>query len=409
MNRRKIRIRSLWTKAVLMLFILAASFGTGRQIATRIRSKKPVVTKSVEQLILELQEKDTSIHQAYVQWWFTRPSWFQKTLGPFAPTSRAAVRQNAARTALGSVAPDEPIVLEHLNRVLRSKSISGTPATIAFETARMLGTLATETNSAVDILAEMLPSTEGPLKWELISVLGRVSAKRSEAVRAVISALDSPDPIARGNALLALGGSGAEAAPAISKLIELYRQEQAARIHETSTEATASHAAFWPQNFDHAGPDRILQTFGRIGPAAKPAIPLCAEIYANRANRYRLAAAISRWKIDQSTMEVLPVFLDGTKSGNLATRQSVAANAAQMGSDALPIMKQLLHDNDLQIRRTIIAWLSQVHLATDSALPFKGDSLNPMAARAQPWFPIEKQFCQAPLAPDSIAFQSLLP
>ncbi len=436
MKHNRLRIRPFWIKAVLILFILAAGFGTGRQIAIRIRSKKPVVTKSVGQLILELQEKDTSIHQAYVQWWFTRPGWFQRTLGLFAPTSRAAVHHQAARglgnlgaeakeavpvliqalndsdaqvqiaslqalaaigrparealpailsklnqllkvpgpagagssaasiamnlgggiiAALGSVAPDEPIVLENLNRVLGSKSISGTPATIAFEAARMLGTLATETNSAVDILAEMLRTTEGPLKWELISVLGIVSAKRIEAVQAVISALDSPDPIARGNALLALGGRGAEAGTATSRLIELYRQEQAARIHETSTEATSSPVAFWPQNFDHAGPEKILQTFGRIGPTAKQAIPLCAEIYTNPTNRYRLAAALSRWKIDQATMEVLPLFLDGTKSEDLTTRQSVAAQAAKMGSDALPIMKLLLQENDFQIRRTIIA------------------------------------------------------
>jgi HEAT repeat protein len=204
------------------------------------------------------------------------------------------VRRNAV-WGLGKLGPLAKPVMNELSRALKDDD-----ARTASGAAQALGAMGAEAAAAVPVLAEAMRGTN--------IVLCRLAAKALSqigppALPTLISHLKHHDVFVRGEAAVALGWMGPEAASAVQPLIDLVR---ASRPKSTSTYAsgllghgtpTTPVAPPSPASADNQSEEatRIsaITALGRIGPDAMTAMAYLQDALTDRSEPVRRAAEVA--------------------------------------------------------------------------------------------------------------------
>jgi HEAT repeat protein len=238
------------------------------------------------------------------------------------------------------------------------------------------------------MLKEGNPSVRG----EAAAALGRIGPDARAAVPALTEAVASTDQGLRMDAALALAHIAPAAQTVFPVLDEIFKEgnhpyrvralEVLARLALAATGLKGEEIFFWPVRIlwdDTQARTKAAEVLGRMGPAAKLAIPALAEVLRGSDNQSRIQAALALWRIDRRTEDVIPVFVAALKSSFTPSPRSTltlpgrfgvagpppaplcqqAAEAlGQMGPEAraaLPALRQVLQDPQLSAYRSYYA------------------------------------------------------
>ena len=165
-----------------------------------------------------------------------------------------------------------------------------------------------------------------------------VSGESTVAV--LMQALKDQDPKVRYKAvrvLADLGPSAAEAVPALSKTLK-----------EDKNEAVQETAAF---------------ALGKIGQAAKPAVPLLIQAAKNERERMRSVAIFALWKIGPAAQEAIPVLIESLNEKDSTIRGMASLALAEMGpsaQEAIPALTRLSNGKNTSDAKNAVFALEKI-------------------------------------------------
>src|SRR5262249_12159427 len=143
------------------------------------------------------------------------------------------------------------------------------------------------------------------------------------AVPRLAEALKDKDATVRVVALQALQDLGPDAVAAVPALVAVAK----------STDANTRPSA--------------LLALGRIGPGAKAAAPALAEAWKDASSVIRVRAAEALWQVDPGNKEVLPVLIEGLKERTTCVSAAAALGRMGVAArPAVPILAERLADKD---------------------------------------------------------------
>jgi hypothetical protein len=112
-----------------------------------------------------------------------------------------------------------------------------------------------------------------------------------------------------------------------------------------------------------------LQTLGKIGPAAREALPLLERITQVQTNLWRSEALMARWQIDHDTESALPGLIEGMPQLDREMRLRLAQFFQQMGIVGLTGLIAALRDDDHTVRQISVRALGELGPAARESVP----------------------------------------
>jgi HEAT repeat protein len=109
---------------------------------------------------------------------------------------------------------------------------------------------------------------------------------------------------------------------------------------------------------------QVIETLGQIGPLARAAVPMLSR---DATNSYR--AVLARWQIDQDTLVAIAAlerFLDAKPPA--AVRCSIIESLRCMGSNAVPVITQMLAQSETSVRYSAVLALGRLGPPASAAL-----------------------------------------
>ncbi|MBI4661957.1 MAG: HEAT repeat domain-containing protein [Verrucomicrobia bacterium] len=257
----------------------------------------------------------------------------------------------------------------------------------------------------------------------VINALGRIGPATPEVIPTLIAALRSHEDTIRLSAVRALGVIGPDAAAAVPPLLELLRASQQLQASLTTPASDPPRWTLAPVVPEESGampvrgimlPDGaslpptapaqpssaslppsvllryglissgrlpeagrmssrldlrrdVIETIGKIGPRAKSAITGLTAVCEDKANPYRLDAAMARWRINAQDQEAKAVLVDGLTAGKGIRRRAIEL-LSQLGVRALPELIVALANSDYGVRVTAIESLAAMGADAEPAL-----------------------------------------
>jgi HEAT repeat protein len=291
-------------------------------------------------------------------------------------------------------APDPATTFAYLSGVLKD-SKKGAHARV--RAARGLGKLGATSPEVVPVLIGLLREKDEVLRRSAAEALGKIGPAAKGAVPALLEAFE--DPSIREAAARALGDVGPEARTAISRLVAALkdantdtRAEIAGALLKigpaaeetlvTIVEAlrnpqrpplidriprgalTLNEAALMLRLASYEEPLReAVVRLGRMGPAARAAIPVLRESLKDRDPLLQLDAAAALWNIDpQTAPETVPVLISVLR--RRVNQTQVVQTLGNMGTEAkvaVPTLQQLLQrESGEELRRAILEALKKI-------------------------------------------------
>ena len=276
------------------------------------------------------------------------------------------------------------------------------------EAARSLATLGESAAPAVPVLAAALGDPSHVVRAAAAWALGNVGPAAAPAVPALIRLLRDGDPFVRAGAAFGLGGVGEAATAAAAPLVERLNDPDE-RVRWRAADALAKigrdgasvgQLASLVQDAKGVGrglaaealgrvgpaarsavpvlvaaasdarPDvrwRAIWALGRIGPAAAPAVPLLRAALADPDVRWRAADALGA--IGPRAVEARPDLeaLLADPSSNVRWRAASALGAIGAGQSALPLARAV-RDEAENVRLAAVVGLAQLGPAADGAI-----------------------------------------
>ena len=219
---------------------------------------------------------------------------------------------------------------------------------------------------SVQALREALRSDRRLTRLDAAQSLGVIGREANPAVRdlassavpdLVAAALHDPDREVRMRACASLGGFEADAAAAVEPLVALLRSLR----YEDDPQLFAT----------------VVESLGRIGPAARPAIAVLAAMARDPANPNRVIAAQSLGRIGPEgrveAMVVVPSLLKMLAMDQSPREREWAARVLgelrPPGGEAVPALRAALQDNDPVVRRSARRALEAMNLTPSEADP----------------------------------------
>jgi HEAT repeat protein len=295
--------------------------------------------------------------------------------------SNAQVRREGIR-ALGRIGrgakgvASAPEAVSALTQILK-----GGQAEERILAAETLGYVQPSSQQAVSVLVEMAQSDGLGLRRQAIAALGRIAEHRVQAIEggtldtlekaaipALAESIDSWDATLRLEAAFALAQMEASphfafGAPLSEKVLSVLLEVVRERNHPMRTRAMEALSrcgaggeevvAALTRALGDGGPPRVkaAESLGRLGPPAKSAVPILADLLKEPDAETRIQAALALWRIDHQA-EVVPVLVRELKSSvarrptsasPLSGRLGVAGSTAavppcRQAADALGIM-----------------------------------------------------------------------
>jgi HEAT repeat protein len=244
--------------------------------------------------------------------------------------------------------------------------------------------LARPDNGVIPALLAGLKDSEAGFDTEILNALGRIGAITPEVVPGIVNVMEQSAIPAAFEALGRIGPSASPAVPHLLRLLQpLAEQPQPEEPAAVSPSpqlpnlAPSSASASWHMEFRARMQRRALlarfslplETLGRIGPAAREALPLLERIIQVQTNLWRHEALMARWQIDRDTQSALPGLLEGMPQLDREMRLRVVRFFQQMGIAGLTGLIAALRDTDHEVRNNAVRALGDLGPAALESVP----------------------------------------
>ena len=206
---------------------------------------------------------------------------------------------------------------------------------------------------SVQALREALKGNRSQTRQTAAQSLGRILQDVRPAVRNLArpaipdlaAALHDPDRDVRMCVVIAVKQAGPDAGEAVGPLIELLRHEDDPQMVAVAVEA-----------------------LGRIGPQARPAVPVLASFANDPRHSARILSALAMWRIGPARRAecrvVLPVLIDQLSTGSSPRERAwaaeVLAEMAPIAHEALPALIAATRDQDKRVGRAAQAAIEAI-------------------------------------------------
>jgi HEAT repeat protein len=219
--------------------------------------------------------------------------------------------------------------------------------------AHVLAQLDPSGKLAVPMLATMLRDPDYGLRIALVRELDGFGPKGEAATHGLIEVIEEDDDgSVRGGAIQCLSRISS-ASIAVPTLLRALRREQ---IRKDASVAGS-----------------ILQTLGKIGPAAAPAIPVLVETYNTAPNEHeRGSAMIALGGIGPSAREALPTILMATKDSHWFVRGLALEALIKIKIEpdvVIPPLISALRDKEGAVQKIAAISLGQLGRSAKAAVP----------------------------------------
>ena len=220
-----------------------------------------------------------------------------------------------------------------------------------------LGYVEPRSPAAISTLVEMLGERNLGLWEQAAAVLGRLGPNAQAAVPALAEAVCSMNEALRMEAALALASMGTDNPEVFPVLLEIFQDRNhplRARALEAMAQLAAKRGSV-PSRGEVQSPStlpavlatRLLwddekvrakaaEVLGRMGPAARSAIPALMDVLKGSDNQARIQAALAVWQIDHRTEEVVPVLVGELKSSFVPPPQGTLTLPGRFGVAGSP-------------------------------------------------------------------------
>lgn len=213
------------------------------------------------------------------------------------------------------------------------------------------------------------------VRAEAASALSEIEVGSDEVVEALLDGLKDRSEKVRRRSAAALGKIPEEAEPTVPRLVELLKLE----------------------GDDHQDDDvkwEVAETLGRIGGAAKAAVPALRGALKNEDVGVQRNAAMALWRITGNTTDTVPVLTEMLRKKGPNSEWIVFGAAKRLGrmgraaKGASESLRELL-DDSRALARVGAAWAlwRLGEMSSDRAVPELRNGLRPH--RQKPWIPVE--------------------
>jgi HEAT repeat protein len=256
--------------------------------------------------------------------------------------------------------------------------------------------------------AQQLAQEDLRAQWYAAYALGQIGAQAAPAVDSLVEILRDRrrDEYLRGCAAWALGRIGSETRPFGGS----FPCPTDGKVVELLTETLRSKHLSVRRNSPRA--------LGRLGAAARPAVPTLLELLGDRDAEVRAAAAVAAWRIDRhprairvlaemtrrqqgpdayqavvalgqvasETQHLVPVWVAALQHVDPDVRRAAARELGQVGPAATAALREALSDDDQEVRRRAVealGWMGPAAVPTlIEALRNESTAARRAAARA---------------------------
>ena len=267
------------------------------------------------------------------------------------------------------------------------------------EAAKLLADIRRGSPEVLTALRAALDDTEPLVRIHAAKALWRIEGKAAAVLPELCEGLKDPDVFVRLEAVTVLGELGAAALPCIPEIVLLWEDPEV-RIHDAailafyrfvpdavpalislldhpnpgvSAKATELLGSFGPgaieplirtvrRATDHAR-FQAVEALNSQGDIAHAALPVLRLLLKQDDVQLRLAAARAIWNIGKESKETLPVFLAALRHRDVEARRQAAETLQAMGAaaaGAAPLLEQSLDDDDEGVRLASILALITV-------------------------------------------------
>lgn len=228
--------------------------------------------------------------------------------------------------------------------------------------------------AAVPVLAEVLRTSENPeARWKVADLLGRLGTaarETPEALSSLSAALQDDNPHVRAVAAAALGSIGPAGPDALAVLQEMLSTPESLPALRALARYGADAAPALPKIIvllEHKDDSEIrwnaARTLGKIGPPAKEAMPNLSAALEDSDPLVREHAAEALGDIGPQAKEAIPALVKVLKDPDARVRRDAVRSLGQMGAaakSALESIRPLLQDKDEKVRKAARTSLHQI-------------------------------------------------
>ncbi|MCP4652057.1 MAG: hypothetical protein GY858_01555 [Candidatus Omnitrophica bacterium] len=288
------------------------------------------------------------------------------TLGDIGPAAKEAVsaliealkdenksvRRNSAGT-LGDIGPAAKEAVSALIEALKDENKS-----VRSNSAGALGKIGPAAKEAVSALAEALKDEDENVRQNSAGALGDIGPAAKEAVSDLIGTLTDKNNDVSYNSAWALGEIGPAAKPTLTRLSDLSKQGFNEKLRTAAQEAIEKieKGSAEDASVEEAEIDRLIRglenvdynvrsdsatALGRIGLAAKKAVPDLIERLADQKAKVRMVSSWALGQIGSVSDEVMLLLISTLEDSNHDTREGSAWALSYIGPAAEPALVQL--------------------------------------------------------------------
>ncbi len=228
--------------------------------------------------------------------------------------------------------------------------------------------------SAVPVLAELLQKdANAEARWKAADLLGRLGPEARQtppALSSLSSALKDANPQVRAvaaTALASVGPAGSEAIPALQEMLStqdcLPALRALALYGSDAAPAIGKIVVLLQQEGDSEIRWNAANTLGKMGPAAKKAVPKLVAAMKDPEPLVREHAAEALGEIGPDAKDAIPALTQALKDSDARVRRDAVRSLGQMGplaKSAVESIRPLLKDKEERVRKAARASLQQI-------------------------------------------------
>ena len=278
----------------------------------------------------------------------------------------------AAASALGNIGPQAHAAVSQLIRALQDEQRN-----VRLEAVEALGGIGPGASAAVPALLRAFRNRAADLGPRVAIVLGQIGTQPERTVPVLVNALAiDPEPAIREASAHALGEICPCASQAIPALIEALEDQNEAVCNEAARALSRMGREAVPhliqelrQEHSVAAVSLTIAALVAIGPSARPElIGVLNDTDVNFRLR-RVAAAQALWRIDRRAVEVLPALIEALQDTDRAVFVRAVLALSEIGSGAVEALHEtVIGDDNRRLREAAVVALCEIGRHTKAAI-----------------------------------------
>jgi HEAT repeat protein len=375
-------------RIVLVACVLCSLCGAGVRLWGQEPPPKP---KSVPQLIEDLRSKDEAQRIQAIQ---MLAEW-----GPQAQPALPDLNKIVGSNADFSLRHEAIVCIDHMGSAGKdavpalTKSLDDQSKIIAYSAAQALGSIGPAAKTAMPALQKMLKAKEQFLAVAAAQALVRIdpdNVEKSGALPVLVAGLSNAYDAVKHEAVFGLTEAGAAAVPEFVKILKkgdnpakVLACDGLGRIGPAAKDAVPELVK--QLDGDPAIAGHAAMALAGIGPAAEAAVPALRKALASSDNTLQLNAAVALGGMGEAGHAAVPDLVKLLKDDDAGVRRIAARSLGGIGpaaADAVPALAEALHDDQGSVTIQAAQALAQVGKAAVPAVAkvLDDEGLRPLAA-----------------------------